>query len=146
MSQPVELALIEAAYNRLSGADSHGTPLTHDGNEVPVYTGSAPTDSDAPYVLIGRPRTRGDETLDGVEKPEVRLQLRAHTRHPSGRADFWQAYEIADNAHDLLEAAPISVNGHEPYVPEPDKQPIPPYNVEDESALDLSLDYVFPSL
>jgi len=142
----VEIDLISAAYDRLTGADAHGSALTHGGEEVPVYTGSAPTEADAPYVIIGRPRTRGDETLDGVEKPEVRLQLRVHTRHDFGRADFFEAYQIADSAHDLLEAAPITVNGHEPYIPEPDKQPIPPYDAGDESALDLSLDYVFPSL
>jgi hypothetical protein len=142
----VETDLILAVHERLDGADSHATPLTHNGSEVPVFTGSAPTDADPPYVIVGRPRTRGSETLDGTETPEVRLQLRVHTRFKKNRGNHFLAYQIADAAHDLLEAAPISVNGHEPYVPEPDKQPIPPYDAGDDEALDLALQYRFKSL
>jgi len=146
MSQPVELALIEAAYDRLTGADAHGSALTHGGKEVPVYTGSAPTDASAPYVITKRPRTRGEEKLDGTETPEVRMQLRVHTTHDYGRADFFEAYQIADAVHDLLEAAPLAVGNKAPYIPEPDKQPVPPYDQGESEALDLSLDYRFPSL
>jgi hypothetical protein len=142
----IETDLILAVHKRLDGADSHGTPLTNEGNEVPVYTGSAPTDSGAPYVIIGRPRVRGEEKLDGTETPEVRLQLRAVTSFPPGKANLFKAYEIADAAHNLLEAAPISVNGNEPYVPEPDKQPIPSQTVGDKEMKSLSIDYRFPSL
>lgn len=142
----VEASLIKSYYNRLDGSDSHGTALTHGGSEVPVYTGNAPTDKDAPYVVIGRPRTRGEEALDGTEMPEVRLQLRVHTAHQPGKVNTFLAYQIAEAAHDLLEAAPITVDGKEPYVPEPDKQPIN-YDLSGEKeALDLSLDYVYPSL
>jgi hypothetical protein len=146
MSQPVELALIESAYQRLSGADAHGQPLMHGGKEVPVYTGDAPADRDAPYVATSRPRVRGEEKLDGTETPEVRLQLRAVTAFPPGKANLFKAYEIADAAHTLLEAAPISVGGNEPYIPEPDKQPIPSQTVGDREMKSLSINYRFPSL
>lgn len=163
----VEIDLVEAFYKRLSGEDAHGQPLqagTTQGlamgpmfphsamtqgaiqQEVPVYTGNAPTGKEAPYVTIGRPRKRGQEALDGTEIPEVRLQLRVHTAHPPARADHFQAYEIAGRAHDLLEAAPITVDGHEPYVPQPDLQPVPSYDKGDQEALDVSMDYRFSSL
>jgi hypothetical protein len=142
----IETDLITAYYERLTGADSHATRLSYNGAEVPVYTGTAPTDASAPYLIIGRPRTRGAETLDGVSRDEVRLQLRVHTAFPPGKGDHFKCYEIAQSAHDLLEAAPLQVDGKTPYVPEPDKQPIPEYDKGDSEALDLSLDYIYPSL
>lgn len=142
----VETDLITAFYERLTGADSHAQALTREGNTIPTYTGNADTDASAPYVIVGRPRTRGDEALDGTEMPDVRIQLRVHTEYPPGKGNHFAAYEIADAAHDLLEAAPITVDGYEPYVPEPDKTPIPSYDKADKEALDLSIDYVFNSL
>jgi hypothetical protein len=138
----VETDLITAIYERLTGADSHGQALSHDGSEVPVYTGAGPTGAEAPYVVISQPRTLGSETLDGVETPQVRISLRAHCRFPKGKANMFEAYQITDKAHGLLEAAPISVNGHEPYVPEPDKTPVR-YDVSGEQAVDLSAEYRF---
>ena len=146
MTQPIELQLITAAYERLTGADAHAQALTHGGEQVPAYTGSAPTDEPAPFIVIGRPRTRGSETLDGVETPEVRLQLRVHTAFAAGKGDHFKCYQIGRAAHDLLEAAPLQVGSKTPYIPEPDKNPIPSYDKGDREALDLSLDYVFPSL
>lgn len=138
--------LIAAYYNRLAGADDHGTTLSNGGEEVPTYTGSAPTDKPAPFVVIGRPRTRGQETIDGVEIPEVRLQLRVHTAFPPAKANHFQCYNIAEAAHGLLEAAPLPVGDKEPYVPEPNLQPIQPYDKGDKEAVDLSLLYVYRSL
>lgn len=142
----VETELVTAYYQRLAGADAHAQALTHNNNVVPVFTGNAPTDKEAPYVIVGRPRSRGQETLDGVSHPEVRLQLRIHTAHNPGQGDHFKCYEIADAAHELLEAVPITVDGHEPYVPEPDKTPIPSYDKGDQEALDLSVQYTFPSI
>lgn len=65
---------------------------------------------------------------------------------PEGKGNHFLCYEIAQAAHDLLETAPIEVDGKEPYVPEPDKQPIPPSEKGDQEALDLSVQYVSPSL
>lgn len=142
----VETDLITAFHERLSGVDGHGTALIHDGETIPVYTGNAPAEAHAPYVIIGRPRTRGDETIDGVRTPELRVQLRIHTAFPPGKGNHFDSYQIADKAHDLLEAAPLAIDGKEPYVPEPDKQPVPSYDKGDEEALDLSVRYRFPSL
>ncbi|MCS3707183.1 hypothetical protein GGP62_002170 [Salinibacter ruber] len=142
----VETDLVTAFHRRLSGDDSHGQPLAYQGRQVPVYTGNAPADKEAPYVTIGRPRKRGEEALDGTELPEVRVQLRVHTAFPQGKGDHLLAYEIAGRAHDLLEAAPITVGGHKPYTPQPDLQPIPSYDKGDQQALDVSMDYRFPSL
>lgn len=142
----LETDLITAYSERLTGADSHSTVLSHGGSEVSVYTGNAPTEASAPYVVIGRPRTRGDETIDEVRTSEVRIQLRVHTAFPPGKGNHFQCYQIADAAHNLLEAAPIEVDGKQPYVPEPDKQPIPSYDKGDSEALDLSIDYIYPSL
>ena len=141
-----ETDLITAFYERLNGEDGHGQTLQHDGSTVPAFTGSAPADAAAPFVVIGRPRTRGSETLDGIETPEVRLQLRVHTAFPAGKGNHFQCYEIAQAAHDLLEAAPVTIQDKEPYVPEPDKQPIPNYDKGDQEALDLFLSYTWPSL
>lgn len=141
----VETDLVTAIYERLAGEDSHGQALTHDGSEVPVFTGQGPTGAEAPYIVITRPRTRGDETLDGVETPEVRVQLRVHTRFAKGKGNYFQAYQIAESAHDLLEAAPLSSIGGA-YVPEPNKTPVPPYDVGGEQALDLSVQYRFRAL
>jgi hypothetical protein len=141
----VETDLITAIYERLAGEDAHGQALQHDGNQVPVFTGAGPADGEAPYVVISRPRTRGGQTLDGVETPEVRVQLRTHTRFPAGKANQFKCYQIAGQAHDLLEAAPLPVQGREPYVPQPDKTPIPAYDVGDRQAVDLSLEYTFLS-
>lgn len=138
--------LIAAYYNRLAGADAHGTTLSNGGEDVPVFTGSPGKDASAPLALIGRPRTRGQETIDGVEIPEVRLQLRIHTAFPPAKANHFQCYQIAEAAHRLLEAAPLSVGDKEPYVPEPNLQPIQPYDKGDKEAVDLSLLYVYPSL
>jgi len=142
----VETDLIDAYWARLNGEDGHATPLKHNGNVVPAFTGNADADASAPYVVIGRPRTRGEEALDGTEIPEVRIQLRVHTAFPDGKGNHFKAYEIARTGHGLLEAAPITVDGHEPYVPEPDLDPIPEYDKGDEEALDLSVDYRFASL
>jgi len=142
----VETDLITTFHKRLGGTDDHSTPLKHKGNVVPVFTGNAPTGEQAPFTTIGRPRKRGEEALDGTEMPEVRVQLRVHTAFPEGRGDHLKAYEIAGQAHDLLEAAPIEVDGYEPYVPQPDLQPIPSYEKGDQEALDLTMDYRFPSL
>lgn len=142
----VETDLITAYYNRLTGADSYSQSLIVDGKTITPYTGNAPPAARAPYIVIGRPRTRGAETLDGVSHPEVRLQLRVHTAYEPGKGNHFFCYEIAEAAHDLLEAAPITVDGKEPYVPEPDKQPIPSYDKGEEEALDLSVDYRYSSL
>jgi len=142
----VETDLIQAYYRRLTGADGHAQPLKHNGNVVPAFTGSASTDASPPYIVIGRPRTRGEEALDGTEIPEVRIQLRVHTAFPAGKGNHFRAYEIARAAHDLLEATPIEVDGHEPYVPEPDLDPVPEYDKGDQTAIDLSVDYRYPSL
>lgn len=146
----VETDLIKAYYRRLAGTGAHSQALEHDGTRVPVFTGNAPTSessgASAPYVIVGRPRSRGQETIDGVPHPEVRLQLRVHTAFPKGKGNHFLCYEIARSAHDLLEAAPIEVGGKKPYVPQPDLTPIPAYDKGEEEALDLSLDYVFPSL
>jgi hypothetical protein len=140
----VENALITTIYERLTGADSHGQALTYSGATVPVYTGNAPADKTAPYVVIERPRTRGDETLDGAVRPEVREQLRVHTAFPEGKANHQKAYAIAQNAHDLLEAAPLNiVNAKQPYVPEPDKNPIRPYDMGSRQGVDVSVEYIF---
>ena len=139
----VEADLITAIQARLTGTDAHGQPLMYEGNQVPVYTGSPERDAKAPYLIIDRPRTRGDETLDGHEMPQVRQQLRVHTSAPPGRGDFLDAYDIAHNAHDLLEAAPLSVDGKDAYVPEPDRQPAPLYDRGDTDALDLAISYIF---
>ncbi len=142
----VETDLIEAYYGRLAGADAHSQALITNEEVVPVFTGNASTDSSAPHVIVGRPRSRGQETLDGVSHPEVRIQLRVHTAFPSGKGNHFQCYQIARAAHDLLESAPIEVGGKEPYVPEPDLTPIPSYDKGEKEALDLSVDYRYPSL
>ncbi len=104
----VETDLIEAYYNRLAGADVHSQALTINEEVVPVYTGNASTGASTPHVVVGRPRSRGQETLDGVSHPEVRLQLRVHTAFPEGKGNHFLCYEIARAAHDLIEAAPIT--------------------------------------
>lgn len=142
----VETDLIKAYYDRLAGADAHARALMYDNEQVPVFTGNASTAASAPHVIVGRPRSRGQETIDGVSHPEVRIQLRVHTAFPEGKGNHFQCYEIARSTHDLLEAAPITVGGKEPYVPEPDLTPIPSYDKGDQEALDLSVDYVYPSL
>lgn len=142
----VETELIKAFHARLNGEDAHATPLKHNGNVVPAFTGNADSDASAPYVIVGRPRTRGSETIDGVETPEVRIQLRVHTAFPQGKGNHFKAYEIGRAAHDLLEAAPLQVGSKEPYVPEPNLQPVPSYDKGDDEALDLSIEYRFPSL
>jgi hypothetical protein len=141
----VETDLITAIYERLQGEDSYGTPLTHDGSEVPVYTGAGPTGAEAPYVVLSRPRTRGSQALDGTTTPEIRAQIRIHSSFPPGQGNHFLCYEIAESVHDLLEAAPLTIEGREPHVPQPDKTPIPAYDVADQTALDLSLDYTFLS-
>lgn len=138
--------LITAYYERLTGADAHEQTLTVSEEVIPVFTGNASTAASAPYVIVSRPRVRGGETLDGVSRDEVRIQLRVHTEHPHGKGNHFQAYEIAEAAHGLLESAPITVDGREPYVPEPDISPIPSYEKGDREALDLSLDYRYPSI
>lgn len=142
----VETDVVTAFHKRLDGSDSHSTSLTYDGNAVPVYTGNAPTGKEAPFVVVGRPRKRGDETIDGVETPEVRVQMRVHTAFPEGKGNHLKAYKIAGLAHDLLEASPVTVGGKEPYIPQPDLNPIPSYDKGDQEALDISMEYVFPSL
>lgn len=141
-----ETDLIKAYYNRLTGADGHGTALTYDGAEVPTFTGNPPADVGAPLVVVGRPRTRGEEALDGTPVDEVRLQLRVHTAFEPGKGDHFKCYQIASDAHALLRAAPIDVGGCSPRITRPDKRPLPSYDKGDKEALDLALDYVFESL
>ena len=141
-----EIELTKAFYERLAGADAHGKPLAWEGAEVPTYTGSPPAEAGAPLVVIGRPRARGQEALDGTRLDEVRIQLRVHTAFEEGKGDYLQAYEIASAAHDLLKAAPIEIGGYAPRITRPDKTPVPAYDKGGKEALDLTLDYRFASL
>lgn len=139
----VETDLLTTIYERLTGADAHGQALTYDGSEIDTYTGNAPTDASDPHVVIGRPRTRGSKFLDGKKRNVVRQQLRVCTSFPPGKGDHFEAYQIAGEVRSLLEAAPLEVQGKEPHIPNPDKQPIPGHDIGDEEALDLSVNYTF---
>jgi hypothetical protein len=136
-----ETDLLTAIYERLNGADAHGTPLTVGGNRVPAYTGEAPTDAQADYVVIERPRNRPDETIDKQVQHRIRQQIRVHTAYESGKGNYFQGYQIAEAVHDLIRAAPITVSSDEVYFPEPNKQPVPSYSKGPQSAYDITMRY-----
>jgi len=137
-----ETDLLTAIYERLNGTDAHGQALTVDGSTIPTYTGEAPTDAPAPYVVLNEPRTRGSEFIGGESRKRIRQQIRVHTAFEAGKANHFLAYQIAEAIHDLLRATEVAVGSDTAYFPEPDKQPIPNYSKGPQSAYDISVRYI----
>lgn len=136
-----ETDLLTALHDRLNGNDAHGQALTVSGNTIPVYTGEAPVDESAPYVVLERPRNRPDETIDKQVQHRIRQQVRVHTAYESGKGDHFQGYQIAEAIHDLIRAADVTVGSQDAYFPEPNRQPIPAYDKGPQSAYDITIRY-----
>jgi hypothetical protein len=72
----------------------------------------------------------------------VRHSIRVHTRFPAAKADRSQALSIAGDVHDALEAADLELGGFQsPHLPVPQQRPVPPYDVGDKTAYDVSMGY-----
>jgi len=134
--QPLRTAL----YQRLTGDDGQGLGLSE-----PIFSaGSVPKDASGPYVVIERPRTRGDNYLGGGERFRLRQAIRVHTRFPPGQVDHAEADDLAAAVHDSLTGADLSVTGYSsPTVLTPEIQPIGEYSVGEMRAYDLNIRYQF---
>lgn len=139
----IEKELIDSIYKRLTGQDSYGNALKVNGSKIRIYSISSGTDPASPRVLIDMPRTRGEETIDGKEKKEVRQSLRVHTEYPKRKGGNTFAYQIAEAIDDHLEAEPFMVDGVQRFVPQPDLIPQEKYDLSGKQSLDVISQYTF---
>jgi hypothetical protein len=113
MSLPLK-PLTTAIYERLTGEDGAGLGLSVDV----FYAGAK--EATTKYVAIQIPTSdrRVTKTTDG--RTSI-VALRCHTEAPGGNAEPLTAFDLAESAHESLQAQDLSLGtGHALlYVPEP---------------------------
>jgi hypothetical protein len=125
---------LQSIHNALDG-------FTFQGEPIETYIrGAVDTTSAPPYIVIEIPDSQGRETLGRRARPILRVQIRVHDRDQGDGFYALRSSDIADDIHNTLKTADVTVNGKDiPFI-EPDRTPLH-YEAEGEHSVDINLQY-----